>query len=127
MKLEHVNLTVSDLDRSVAFYCDVLGLEVRWQGHTSSGKHAAHVGNREMYLALFAATSPGRATLDYGAVGPNHFGLIVEDLDAVRPRLEAAGITPHLEDAYEPGRRLYFYDPDGMEVELVEYLDTGPA
>lgn len=125
MRMEHVNLTVSDLDRSIAFYCEVLGFEIRWQGASSSGRRAAHVGNADTYLALFEAAQPGRAPPDYGAVGPNHFGLVVDDLEAVRVRLAAAGVTPHLEDDYDPGVRLYFYDPDGMEVELVQYADAG--
>ena len=121
MRLEHVNLTVSDLDRSIDFYRQVFGFEVRWEGQTSGGTRAAHIGNATMYLALFEAAKPGQAPLDYAAVGPNHFGLIVEDLDPIRQRLHEAGIEPHLEDDYDPGIRLYFYDPDGMEVEVVAY------
>jgi len=43
------------------------------------------------------------------------------DLDLARARLTAAGVQPHLEQSYEPGHRLYFFDPDGIEVELVQY------
>ena len=45
MFLEHVNLTVSDLQRSIDLYSDLLGLHVRWQGTTSDGHPAAHVGD----------------------------------------------------------------------------------
>ena len=45
----------------------------------------------------------------------------MDDLDAYRARLKARGVALQLEADYEPGRRLYFYDPDGIEVELVEY------
>jgi catechol 2,3-dioxygenase-like lactoylglutathione lyase family enzyme len=51
----------------------------------------------------------------------NHFGWVVDDLDAARQRLAVLNVRPHYEANYEPGRRLYFYDPDGLEVELVEY------
>jgi catechol 2,3-dioxygenase-like lactoylglutathione lyase family enzyme len=47
--LEHVNITVSNLDRSIAFYCNLLGLEVRWQGTV----RAAHIGDKRHYLAMF--------------------------------------------------------------------------
>ena len=38
-----------------------------------------------------------------------------------RRRLERLGGTVHFEPDYEPGRRIYFLDPDGHEVELVQY------
>jgi len=121
MFLEHVNLTVSNVERSAAFYCDLLGLNVRWKGTTSDGNPAAHVGDDRTYLALFQAKETGRAPSDYSVVGLNHFGYVVESLDAVKNRLAALGVEPHSEQDYEPGKRLYFLDPDGIEVELVEY------
>lgn len=127
MFLEHVNLTVSDLDRSVAFYRDLLGLRVRWQREAGDLPAAAHVGDDRHYIAMFqAAPGGGRPTVDYEAVGLNHFGFVVDDLDAARTRLLELGATPHGEADYEPGRRLYFYDPDGIEVELIQY-DTRPV
>ncbi len=120
MHLEHVNLTVADLDRSIDFYTRLLGWRVRWQGTTSTGRPAAHVGNDDMYLALFegSGTSP---TWDYGRVGFNHLGFVVDDLDDAKARLAELGAPVHNEDDYDPGRRLYFSDPDGLEVELVAY------
>lgn len=119
MFLEHVNLTVSDLDRSIDFYTSVLGLELRWR-RPADDQHgpAAHIGDARCYLALFEATEPGGSPVehDYEHVGLNHFGFVVDDLDALRSRLQQHGITPHLEGDYNPGRRLYFHDPDGIEV-----------
>ena len=128
MFLEHVNLTVSDLDRSVDFYCALLGLRVRWRRDADGDlTGAAHVGDHRHYIAMFQAkTDTGRPTPNYDAVGLNHFGFVVDDLDAVRDRLGSLGVTPHSEADYEPGRRLYFFDPDGIEVELVQY-ETAPA
>lgn len=120
MHLEHVNLTVSDLDRSLAFYRDLLGFRVRWEGRTSEDKPAAHVGSDSFYLALFEGDG-GPVVMDYGRVGFNHFGVVVDDLEAVRGRLAELGAKIHFEPEYEPGRRFYFCDPDGYEVELVEY------
>ncbi|ETW91958.1 MAG: hypothetical protein ETSY2_55180, partial [Candidatus Entotheonella gemina] len=62
MYLEHVNLTVSDLDRSKSFYCDVFDFRVRWEGKaTANGQpvRAAHVGDARCYVALFEALIPG--------------------------------------------------------------------
>jgi catechol 2,3-dioxygenase-like lactoylglutathione lyase family enzyme len=121
MHLEHVNLTVSDLDRSIAFYCDLLDLSVRWKGPIGEGRLGAHVGDERCYLALFQAAAPGRVDLDYDRPGLNHFGFVVENLDDARRRVEQLGATVHHEADYDPGRRIYFLDPDGHEVELVEY------
>lgn len=123
MFLEHVNFTVADLDRSIDFYCRLLDLRLRWRRAGSDGvTAAAHVGDDRHYLALFEAR-PGssRPQPDYESVGLNHFGFVVDDLDAARERLASLGVTAHSEASYDPGRRLYFYDPDGIEVELVEY------
>ncbi len=121
MFLEHVNLTVSELDRSIEFYSALFGYRVRWRGRTSNGAEAAHVGDERCYLAFFQAERPDRVERDYGEVGLNHFGFVVDDLDAFKRRLQALDVAPHSEQDYEPGRRLYFLDPDGIEVELVEY------
>jgi glyoxylase I family protein len=123
MFLEHVNLTVQDLDRSVAFYQSLLGLDVRWSGKALGSKgpvRAAHVGDDRCYLALFEAEEPSSATLDYGRAGLNHFGFMVDDLKATRGRAIGLGVTPHFEPEYEPDRRFYIFDPDGIEIELVE-------
>ncbi len=121
MFLEHVNVTVSDVDRSVELYKDLFALSVRWRGKTAGGLPAAHVGNDRHYIAFFQAERPGRVEKDYTAVGMNHFGLVVDDLEEMKRRLASKGIEPHAEQDYEPGHRLYFFDPDGIEVELVEY------
>ena len=47
-----------------------------------------------------------------------HFGLVVDDKDAVRAALERAGV------AIEPGRRLDFRDPWGNHVQVVDYRDV---
>ncbi len=121
MRFEHVNLSVSDIERSIAFYGDLLGFHVRWRGQTGNGAPAAHVGDEQSYIALFQADKPGSRPRDYSTVGMNHFGFVVDSLDDMKNRLARAGIKPHAEQEYDPGRRLYFFDPDGIEVELVEY------
>ncbi len=119
--LEHANVTVKDLEQSIDFYRDLLDFEVRWRGTVSSGNPAAHVGTDRFYLALFEASRTGEVSHDYETPGLNHVGFVVDDLDEKRRRLANLGFETHLEGDYEPGRRLSFYDPSGLEVELVEY------
>lgn len=121
MRLEHVNLTVSDLDRSISFYCDLLDLHVRWKGPIDGERLGAHVGDDRCYLALFQASADGPVHQDYSRPGLNHFGFVVDDLEDARRRLDQLGATVHYEPRYDPGRRIYTLDPDGHEIELVEY------
>lgn len=122
MCIEHVNITVSDLQQSIDFYSELFGFELRWRSSPDDpDQPGAHVGDESSYIAMFEAPATGKADADYERVGLNHFGLVVSDLGRYRDRLRSIGIIPHLERDYHPGRRLYFYDPDGIEVELVEY------
>lgn len=121
MHLEHVNVTVADVERSAAFYADLLDLHIRWKGESADGKPVIHVGDSRSYLALFEARTEGRPELDFDRVGVNHYGFVVDDLDDALARLRGLGYEPHAEFDYEPGRRAYFFDPDGQEVELVQY------
>ena len=121
MRIEHANITVSNVNASIAFYQKLFGGKVRWQGTNGNGNRAAHVGVADTYLALFEADSAGKAPAGYQTVGFNHLGFEVEDLDAYRRQLGVMGVEIKGEEDYEPGRRLYFYDPDGVEIELVEY------
>lgn len=122
MFLEHVNMSVKDIERSIEFYQGALGFEPRWRGRNSDGGPAVHIGNAVNYIALIQADGEsGQAPREWERAGLNHFGWVVKDLDAAKQRLADLGVKPHFEADYEPGRRLYFFDPDGIEVELVEY------
>jgi catechol 2,3-dioxygenase-like lactoylglutathione lyase family enzyme len=124
--LEHVNFTVSNLQRSLDFYREAFGFEVRWQGeifNTTRMTPAAHVGppGKPFYFSLFEGESSERAPYTYGPPGINHFGLAVDDLAAAEARAQAAGAEVKQAAQYDPGRRVYVMDPDGIEIELVEY------
>jgi catechol 2,3-dioxygenase-like lactoylglutathione lyase family enzyme len=51
----------------------------------------------------------------------NHVGLVVDDLAAAEAIVIAAGLEPFNHMDYEPGRRFYFFDWDGIEFEMVSY------
>lgn len=121
MRIEHANITVNDVEASVAFYLQLMGGRVRWEGTNSNGRKAAHIGDDRTYLSLFESAETSRAPEGYGVTGFNHLGFEVDDLNAYRRTLDEMGVEIKAEEDYEPGRRLYFYDPDGIEIELVEY------
>jgi catechol 2,3-dioxygenase-like lactoylglutathione lyase family enzyme len=122
-RLEHVNLTVRDPERTAAMLAELFGWHVRWKGPAKSGGHTVHVGGDDDYLAVYARVAEG-ADPDYdpGASSTlNHVGVVVDDLDAVEARVRARGLEPFNFGDYEPGRRFYFLDLDGLEWEVVSY------
>lgn len=117
--LEHVNITVSDIERSAALLERLMGGQIRWRGPSQLGGETIHVGGERDYIALYTKGTP---------VGPfgkgvplNHVGLVVEDLDAAEAVVIEAGLAPFSHGDYEPGRRFYFFDWDGIEFEMVSY------
>jgi len=123
-KLEHVNLTVSDPDRTAKLLEEVFGWHVRWSGASQGGGYTVHVGTDEDYVALYTNPKATRlvqkSDLNVGAV--NHLGVLVDDLDVLESRVKAAGLKPFNHQTYDPGRRFYFYDRDNIEYEVVSFI-----
>ena len=120
--LEHVNVTVSDPARTAAMLCNLFDWRIRWKGDAKMGGTTYHVGTDESYVAVYSRGGTDRAPDSDTTPGAlNHIGVVVEDLDAAEARVKAAGFTPHNHADYEPGRRFYFDDPDGIEIEVVAY------
>jgi catechol 2,3-dioxygenase-like lactoylglutathione lyase family enzyme len=121
--LEHVNLTVRDPDKTAERLCQLFGWKIRWHGPAISGGRSVHVGTDSAYLAVYAPAKPLAAgASSYETVGGlNHVGVVVDDLDAVEKKVRNAGYKPHSHADYEPGRRFYFDDEDGIEFEVVSY------
>jgi catechol 2,3-dioxygenase-like lactoylglutathione lyase family enzyme len=122
--LEHTNFTVSDPERTAQWMCDLFGWHIRWKGDAINGGRTIHVGTDAQYLAVFAPRDPGhRATDDtYTTIGGlNHLAVVVDDIDATEKAVLAAGFETGNHADYEPGRRFYFHDHDGIEYEVVQY------
>ena len=117
--LEHANITVSDPDRSSALLQKLCGWHERWRGPSQLGGWTIHVGNDRDYLAVY--TNEGRGGPYPKGAPLNHVGLVVDDLDAAEQVVKDAGLTPFNHGDYEPGRRFYFFDWDGIEFEMVSY------
>ncbi|HLJ05945.1 MAG TPA: VOC family protein [Acetobacteraceae bacterium] len=120
LRIEHVNVTVADPARTSALMEALFGWRVRWSGPAQNGGHTIHVGTNEHYVALYTPTT--QVTGQFAKGKPlNHIGIEVDDLEAIEARVVAAGLTPFNHADYEPGRRFYFLDPDGIEYEIVSY------
>ncbi len=122
MRIEHVNVTVSDADRSAELMQRIFGWRVRWSGPARDGGRSVHVGSDEHYLALYTSPDPAEGASEFIKGRPlNHIGVEVADLETVEAKVSQAGLTPFAHGDYEPGRRFYFLDPDGIEYEVVSY------
>ena len=99
----HVALEVGDIDEALAFYGRLFDFELRGRSKTS-----AFIDLGDQFIAL----QKGRAQ---AADDGRHFGLVVDDKDAVRRALADAGVKPL------PGPFLDFLDPWGNRVEIVGY------
>jgi len=104
--INHVALEVGDVDRALAFYGEVFPLTLRGR---AAG--AAFVDLGDQFVALMG----GRSQPPDGA---RHIGFVVDDKEATRRALEAAGAE------ILPGRGLDFLDPWGNHVQVVQYDDV---
>ena len=118
--IEHVNITVRDPDRSAALLAGLFDWHIRWEGPSMLGGRTVHVGNDRHYLALYAPAGAPGTTFAKGQP-LNHVGILVDDLDAIEAKVVAAGLVPFSHGDYEPGRRFYFLDHDGIEFEVISY------
>ena len=121
--LEHVNITVSDPVKTANRLCDLFGWYIRWQGEAKMGGTTVHVGSDDSYIAVYSLGVPTDPETETYAMrgGLNHVGVLVEDLDCTEDRVLKAGYKTHSHADYDPGRRFYFDDDDGIEFEVVSY------
>ena len=104
--INHVALDVGDVEEALAFYGQVFELRLRGRE-----RGMAFIDAGDQFIAL-SERSGGEA-----GGGNRHFGLVVDDKDAVRAALEAAGAE------IVPSRGLDFRDPWGNLVQVVDYAD----
>ena len=141
--LHHTCYTVSDLDRSVAFYRDLLGCEVLAEQEKEGGYLAAIVGYPDAHVRMAHLRVPGaehvielfeyltpastRADVEPRNVGASHLCFLVDDLPALYEQLREKGVNSFVSPPVEVdtgvnkgGYALYLRDPDGISVELFQ-------
>jgi catechol 2,3-dioxygenase len=119
VRIGHVHLKVADLDRALAFYCGVLGFELKQRYGSEAAFLAA--GSYHHHLGLNTWESKGGSPPPRGATGLFHFSILYPTraalADALK-RLIAAKVP--LDGASDHGvsQALYLRDPDGNGIEL---------
>jgi catechol 2,3-dioxygenase-like lactoylglutathione lyase family enzyme len=139
---DHTGITVSSLERSLAFWRDVLGFEFSHTAHQKgelaqeiTGVEGAEIklavlrapgGHKIELLEYLAPADRKRANLRPCDVGSVHVALLVEDLDTVLKGIaisgwKAAGKPQRLQSGPNAGKRVvYVRDPDGTTVEFMQ-------
>ncbi|WP_281560023.1 VOC family protein [Thalassomonas sp. RHCl1] len=132
LHLEHINLVVTDIPKALSFYQAAFphwrvrgGGEGSWSGKP---RNWLHFGDDYQYICFNDDGTGENRDLSGHQVGLAHFAFVSQNLDAVIRRLQQAGFEidkPGAEDSYR--KNVYFKDPDGFEVEFVEYLSDLPG
>ena len=140
--IRHTGIVVSDMDRSLPFYRDLLGMEV-WADfkddsayvQAMTGVPGAHIWmvklkaandvSIELLQYLSHPQPPPEQLVKARDVGCNHVALQVNDLDTLHEKLKAAGIRFNAPPAVSPdggAKVAYCRDPEGVLIELVQIL-----
>ncbi len=104
--INHVALEVGDIDEALAWYGRFFSFELRGR----AGSRAAFIDMGDQFLALMAGGAPA-------AGGARHFGLVVDDKEAVRSQLRSEGIGVRASGSVD------FADPWGNQVQVVDYRE----
>lgn len=117
--IHHYSVLVSDMERAVDFYKNVMGLQEIGIPSTFPPAGARvrwfQIGDQHIHLMPAAQADP---------VSPRHIALAIEDAVAGRNYFQDKGITTR-EDIPIPGAdRFIITDPDGNNIELIEWKET---
>jgi lactoylglutathione lyase len=141
--VSHVGVCVSDLQRSVRFYCEGLGFEVRREfdigGHPWTAVlevdelllHSRILAREELTIELLQFEVPGHVgsaeRRPMNALGFTHLAIWVDDIDVEAERVIALGgaVVERTRTVFDTpeirARWLYCTDPDGVRLELIEH------
>ncbi|MBI2485620.1 MAG: VOC family protein [Deltaproteobacteria bacterium] len=118
--IDHVAIVVSDMERSIKFYSEVLGLEIHHDGRKEGGIKKSFLGTKSRTLvALTEDVHLGKGVSGFvQSVG--HIAFRVDDVERAKDVLREKGVE-FIEEKVEKdaNRKAYhFLDPDGFELEI---------
>jgi len=120
MKFCWVTINVKDMERSLSFYQDLLGLEIKRKMNPSPDMEIIFLGSGETQVELICNKKAG----DIVAGQDISLGFEVESLDKFSEVLKARNIPIH-SGPFQPNphiKFLYILDPDGVKIQLVENI-----
>ena len=124
---EHVGMTVANIDRSLAFYIDLLGLKLVVRRRGKNGDEIAFLDAKGSMLEMVCPATGALTAEDVaaGRAGLRHLTFSFDSVDETYRRLEAAGVSmveaPRVAHNRDIVRKVAFCrDPDGIMIELTE-------
>jgi len=132
LTIEHLNLVVKDIPATLAFYQALAPhWHIRSKGRSDwhgTMRNWVHLGDDYQFLTFNDSGTGHNRELQGHTVGLAHFAFSTNNLTEAVARLANAGFKPRSKLNVEPHRQnIYFIDPDGYEMELVEYFSDIPA
>lgn len=129
---DHVGITCSNMEKTVAFYRDLLGFREFYRARNSAGTEVVFLDAGGGMLELFMPNRPVKtpaAADSPDQAGFRHISLRVDNLDEMYTRLCDAGVKfrdpPKAPNISPTAKKLAFcFDPDGVLVELMECRET---
>ncbi len=125
--IHHVAIIVSDIQAAKDFYVHKLGFEVIRENYRDQRKDwkldlKIGDGTEAIELEIFAETNPPKRISRPEACGLRHLAFHVEDVEAAAAELKKCGIEcePVRYDEYTHKKMTFFFDPDGLPLELHE-------
>ncbi|TDR18465.1 VOC family protein [Marinicella litoralis] len=129
--IEHINLIVKDMTATIKFYQTALPhWFIRgkgsgdWYGHP---RNWVHFGDEYQYITFNDNGTGENRDLTGHDLGLAHFGLVCNDVKSIIDRLNQAGYAERVAYSCDEYRaNVYFIDPNGFEVEFVQYMSDQP-
>lgn len=124
----HVAFRISDLERSLDFYCHKLGFREAFRLERA-GMPSPWIVYIQIAPTYFVELFPGgHGKNELGSVGYNHFCLLVDDIAETLKELAARGLPIEGEPARGQDTNLQYWltDPDGNRIELMQIVATSP-
>jgi len=122
--VDHVAIIVKNMDMSIKFYSEVLGMVVVYDGRKDGGEKKSFLGIKEKaFVAL--TENPDKDTENKISESVSHIAFRVENVEKSRETLESRGVEFTKEKTGADGKTkaYHFLDPDGLELEI--YGGTG--
>ncbi len=118
--IDHVAICVSDMDRSVKYYTETLGLELIRDGRAEGGEKKTFLGVGKRVLVALSENSHRLVDKGRYAEGVGHVAFRVGDVEKASKALSSKGVEfIEIKQGDDPNTKAYhFLDPDGLELEI---------
>ncbi|GJL95784.1 MAG: glyoxalase [Hyphococcus sp.] len=130
-KLEHANLVLTDIEPTLEFLKLAFPQwRIRGEGKSEwygKPRRWVHFGDDDTYITLNDHGEGKQRDLKGYSPGLAHLGFSVEGVEAIAARLTEAGyIVTHNGEDHPHRKNIYYREPDGLEIEFVEYFSDAP-